>query len=173
MLNGMEIRFLTEADAEAYSEIRAEALAGDSYAFGSSVQEHRLLSMQELAARITDSRDKFVCGAFQGSRLIGTAGFFRGRNIKERHKGNIWGVYVGPEFRGKGIARSMMSKLIDRVAGLNDIEQLVLAVGTRQVSAVRLYRSLGFETFGCEKHALKIGSDYIDEEHMVLWLKGQ
>jgi hypothetical protein len=34
-----------------------------------------------------------------------------------------------------------------------------------------LYRSLGFESFGCERKALKIGGRYIDEENMVFQVK--
>jgi hypothetical protein len=38
-------------------------------------------------------------------------------------------------------------------------------------AARRLYRALGFEVYGYEKHALKVGATYVDEEHMVLWLR--
>ena len=167
----MEIRFLTEADAQEYSSIRLEALESDPDAFGSSAEEHALLTINEIAARVGESRHNFVAGAFEGSQLIGTAGFFRSKNIKEHHKGNIWGVYVNQDFRGHGIARAMLRTIIDRVATLEEIEQIGLAVATTQTAAVKLYRSLGFETYGYEKHALKIGPRYIDEEHMVLWLR--
>jgi hypothetical protein len=30
---------------------------------------------------------------------------------------------------------------------------------------------LGFEVYGYEKHALKVGETYVDEEHRVLWLQ--
>jgi len=35
---------------------------------------------------------------------------------------------------------------------------------------VKLYSSFGFESFGCERHALRVGDTYIDEQHMVLRL---
>jgi hypothetical protein len=40
-------------------------------------------------------------------------------------------------------------------------------VATTQQAARQLYRSFGFETFGTEPAALKVGSDYIDEDYMV------
>jgi len=33
-----------------------------------------------------------------------------------------------------------------------------------------LYASLGFEVFGTEKRALKVGQRYVDEDYMVLFL---
>jgi len=54
---------------------------------------------------------------------------------------------------------------------LNGSEQVLLSVATTQTAAARLYRSLGFESFGCEPKALKIGDRFVDEEYMVLRLR--
>jgi hypothetical protein len=35
-----------------------------------------------------------------------------------------------------------------------------------------LYRSLGFESFGVEPRAMRVGDRFYDEEHMVLRLDG-
>jgi hypothetical protein len=49
------------------------------------------------------------------------------------------------------------------------LEQITLAVGSDQTGAKRLYSSLGFEAFGQERHALRLGDAYVDQDHMVLW----
>jgi hypothetical protein len=46
----------------------------------------------------------------------------------------------------------------------------MLSVVTEQNAAVGLYRSLGFESYGCERRALKIGDRYVDEDNMVLYV---
>jgi ribosomal protein S18 acetylase RimI-like enzyme len=46
-----------------------------------------------------------------------------------------------------------------------------LLVATTQAAAMGLYQALGFRSFGCERRALKIGERYVDEDHMVLYLK--
>jgi len=48
------------------------------------------------------------------------------------------------------------------------LEQILLAVSTGQFAAKQLYRNCGFDTYGIEPNALKVGSTYIDEEHMIL-----
>ena len=90
--------------------------------------------------------------------------------MKERHKGHIWGVYVTREARGKRAAHEMLRALLERAAKIRGIEQIMLSVATTQIAAVRLYRSFGFESYGCERRALKVGDRYVDEEHMVLYL---
>ena len=93
--------------------------------------------------------------AFHESRLIGMAGFRREQGPKSRHKGCGWGVYVTPESRGTGIGRTMMRALLDRGSAIDGVEQVLLSVAATQESAIRLYRSLGFESFGQEPRALR------------------
>ncbi|HEY6768813.1 MAG TPA: GNAT family N-acetyltransferase [Candidatus Sulfotelmatobacter sp.] len=168
----MEIRFLTADDASAYRDIRLEALEREPEAFGSSPEEHHKLTLAEIATRLfPDPSNNFVVGAFAGGRLVATAGFYGVKGIKERHKGHIWGSLLAREQRGKGTAREMLRMLLERAAAIEGMEQITLAVGSNQSAAAKLYRSLGFKAFGCEHHALKIGEKYIDEEHMVLFVK--
>ena len=106
---------------------------------------------------------------FKGD-LVGMAGCFRERHLKTRHKGRIWGVYVRANCRGKGLGRGLLAALLERVKKLPGLEQVNLSVSSSQVAARKLYRSLGFETFGVEDKALKIGDQYLQEEYMVLRL---
>ena len=164
----MEIRFLTPEDASKYWDIRLEALRCEPEAFGSSPEEHLALTLEEVTTRICSPPDNFTVGAFEGDRLVGTAGFFRNKGMKERHKGFVWGVYVTLDQRGKGVGRSMLRLLLARGASTEGIEQIQISVATTQEAAGKLYRSLGFASYGVERRALKVGERYIDEEHMAL-----
>jgi ribosomal protein S18 acetylase RimI-like enzyme len=165
----MEIRFLTADDANAYCKIRLEALERDPEAFGASAEEHRTMSVDAVAARwCSDPANNFVVGAFDGERLVGTAGFYRNKGIKERHKRHIWGVYVTGDERGRGVGRLMLRAILERAAGIEGLEQIMLAVATTQDAALALHRSLGFRSYDREPRALKIGNRCVDEEHMVL-----
>ena len=91
--------------------------------------------------------------------------------MKDRHKGRIYGVYVTAAERRKGVARALLTTLLDRAKQTASLEQILLAVAAGQHAAKQLYGSLGFETFGIEPNALKVGSAYTDEEHMILRIR--
>ena len=168
----MDIRIITEHDVEEFIRIRIEALTREPYAFARAVEDERSRSPESVAPRLRAVPEgNFVVGAFEGGHMVGQAGFVRDEGRKERHKGTIWGVYVTAAARGQGMAKAMLTRLLDRVRSYPGLEQVSLSVSVPQEAARRLYSALGFEVYGYEKHALKVGETYVDEEHRVLWLQ--
>lgn len=166
------IRELKREDADAFRALRRERLEIAPRAFAESIPENDAIPPASIAARLAASTaENFVMGAFApGGQLVGMAGFSRSPRIKSRHKAVIWGVFVQPTWRNQGVARSLFQSLFERARANAGLEQIQLTVAADQIAAKRLYASLGFETFGHEKHALKIDGAYVDEDHMVLWL---
>jgi ribosomal protein S18 acetylase RimI-like enzyme len=167
----IEIRLLTAADASAWWTLRLEALETQPEAFTASLDDHRAMSLAVAADRLqVDMDNRFVVGAFLDGELTGTAGFWRQRNPKIRHKGEIWGVYVTEHARGKGIGRALMVSLLAQAVQVEGIEQIQVSASTTQAAAIALYHSLGFRSFAIEKRAMKIGDRYFDHESMVMEL---
>ncbi len=169
----IEYRRLKESDAESWLQLRLRALQLNPEAFGDSVAETEAMSSEDLLRRIsseTEFPQRFVLGAFDRNSLVGIHGFRRERREKSSHKGYIWGMFVAPEARGRGVGKAMLTHLIDDVRETEGIEQLILWVSTTSPRARSLYTAMGFERVGTEHRAMRIGDRYIDLHQMVLFL---
>jgi len=169
----MEIRLLTESDAAAWRELRLRMLRDHPDAFGSAYEENVTQPVESFAQRLREAHnlpDSFILGAFEAGKQVGSAGLSREQGAKDRHKADIFSVYVAAELRGRGVARALLTEVIARARAAPGLEQIRLAVTMHNAAARNLYAALGFETYGVERHALKLGDRYFDEELMVLWL---
>lgn len=169
-MTDLEIRVLSKRDLDPFWKLRLRALAEEPECFGASSDEFLERPMSDIAQQLRNSSESFVIGAFERG-LVGMVGFYRRQGLKLHHKGTICSMYVAPEARGKGIARALMNAAIARATKLSDMEELLLTVVTNNEAARKLYLSLGFETYGIEKEALKLGGRLFDEEMMRLKLK--
>jgi ribosomal protein S18 acetylase RimI-like enzyme len=165
----MLVRKLTEDDLDALWMMRLQALRDNPEAFGSTYEETVARGKEVFRQRLGQGDDVFYLGAFDDT-LIGIVGFYREEGIKNRHKGFVVSMYVLPEKRGLGAGKALVQELIARAKQIAGLEQLHLAVVTSNRTACFLYRSLGFEVYGTQPRALKIGESYWDEDQMILHL---
>ena len=165
-----DIRQLTSVDSAAWWNLRLEALQHEPEAFGEDAEEHAATCFDSPHGPLVHPLPGcFVLGAFCGGRLIATMGLFRQQRRKSWHKARLWGVYVTLAFRGKGLARKLLTALIER-AKAEGLEQILLTVNVDQTAACRLYAAAGFQRTGHEEHALKVGDRYVNEDYFLLWL---
>lgn len=159
------LKKLTAADAEAFQALRLGGLAHHPCEFGSAYEEEAVLALDDVARRLDEGS---IYGAFIEGRLLAIAGFRRPERAKKQHKGELFGVYVGQEARGEGLGEALVRHVISKAR--SEVEQLLATVASLNHPAKALYAKLGFNTFGCEPRAHKVGDRYFDQDHMVLML---
>jgi RimJ/RimL family protein N-acetyltransferase len=166
MSTTVSIRLLQPSDAQAYRDLRLEALRSSPEAFGSSYEEEAPLALETIEARIPSSGPNAIFGAFADKALVGMAGFAVYDRMKARHKGLMWGVFVKPEWRRQRVGKALVQRVIDHAS--RNVIMLEASVGITNESARRTYHGLGFKPYGIERKAIRVGDTFYDEELLYL-----
>ncbi len=164
------IRPLQPEDAAILVALRREALETDPLAFGASIDDDRGLSLEFVRGALRDDQEQAVFGYFEGGRLAGMVGLLRAAALKRRHTAVIWGIYITPSARTKGVGRALLQAAIERARAWPDVEQLHLSVTDTAVVARAMYEAAGFRAWGREPRALAWKGRFVDEIHLVLEL---
>lgn len=135
-------------------------------AFGSSFEEEERLTAADFLRRVAPEPPDAVFGAFLDDvSPVGIAGFVVGKHIKERHKGTLFGMYVHPAARGRGIGMALLRSVIEHARNVPGMEIVQLTVTVGNEAACALYDRAGFVPYGIEPRALRLApGDYLDEE---------
>ena len=166
----MIVRILTVEDAEAYVELRRASLIAAPLAFAASLEDDVASSAEAVRQQIARGPDYATFGAFD-DQLIGALGIGRDRHIKAAHKVFVWGMYVAPSHRRRGVAAALLDAVITHARTLENVTWLHLSVSSAAPEAQRLYERAGFERWGSEPDALRYGGESVVEHHMVLRLR--
>ncbi len=175
-IHALELRPLEHSDLEEFIDLQRNALEHAPELFGSDydwVQSLSILNIEQRFSKYQSYPTNFILGAFdQSDGLVGMVGFSCDHHSsKLRHKARVWSMFVLPAYRGKGLATMLMESIIDTAHNVLDCEQIQLSVSTQNVASYSLYLRLGFTVYGTELHALKVGSEYVDEYLMVKFLR--
>ena len=167
----MKIRSLERADAALFQALRLRGLLECPSAFASSYEEECGLALEEIGERLNPTPGRVVLGAFEEAQLVGILGLMREHHIKLAHKAFLWGMYVAPEVRHRGIGRELVGEALRHAATMANVRQVYLGVNAINLPAVNLYKSMGFEEFGREPGFMLLNDVLHDEIHMVCVLR--
>jgi ribosomal protein S18 acetylase RimI-like enzyme len=166
----MQVRRLTPQDAAEFQALRLFGLQDTPSAFASSYEEEVLFPESTIVGRLAVKPDRGPFGAFEGEILVGLVALGREGMNKLSHKAMVWGMYVRPEYRGKGVGRALLLEALNQARSVPGVTQVNLGVNANNKSAIRLYESVGFKSYGHESRALLINGEFHDELHMCLRL---
>jgi ribosomal protein S18 acetylase RimI-like enzyme len=155
---------------QAFRELRLMSITDSPLAIYPTYDEEASRSSEEIQDRIAESATQVVFGAFDGDTLVGIAGLRWDPLVQVAHKAVLWGVFVRPDWRRGGLARRLLRELF-AYARARGVTQVKLSVNTENEKAAALYRSLGFEVYGREPRAMRVGGRYHDEDLMLLCLE--
>jgi GNAT superfamily N-acetyltransferase len=109
------IREISAIDSSHYYNLRVQSEQEFPEFVGHNA-EHELVGgkpgIEKLLSNYS-SEGTIVWGAFEDAQLAGVTALSRRLSPKCRHKAFLWGMYVMPEFRGQGAARSLMQTAVD------------------------------------------------------------
>jgi RimJ/RimL family protein N-acetyltransferase len=165
----MTYRELTIDDFDAYNELREMSLNVGTEIFVSTNDEERSSRKAKFTSRIQDEFS-FVMGAFEGNILIGVVTFGREDRIKIKHKGGIYGMFINPDFQGKGVGSALMKLTLEKAFKMEGLRQINLGVMSSNLNAIRLYEKMGFKPYGVEEKAVFVNETFLDESLMVKFI---
>lgn len=154
---------------EEYKKIRLEALKNEPTAFAASYDEKSKKEdeyWQNQLKKFQVAEEDSMWFAEVSNELIGLSGWYRSNTEKLRHAASIYAVYIKPAFRGKGIAKKLIKKVMEELQTKPEIIRFDLNVNTKNANAVELYKKLGFEIVGTLHKEMYIDGEYYDEYEM-------
>ena len=167
-MSQITIQRLNPMHAEAYRAMMLEAYEHHPDAFLSSTSERAVLPLSWWQKRLDDNPEanEMVFGVLdEQGRLCGVAGLSVGAREKEVHKATLFGMYVPSACRGRGIGAHLVQAILDEARD-RQVHLVQLTVTRGNAAAERLYAAQGFEAFGVEPMALRLGEHFWDKVHM-------
>lgn len=157
------------ADAAVYREFRLRGFREHPDAFTSSFEEENDRPLEYTAKRLDPANTDKFWGAFSGPDLVGMIGLNPETRVKNRHKAHLIGMFVAPEFAGRGMGRALVNILLAEAKTMG-LELIVLTVTDSNKPALALYQKAGFTSFGTEPDAIRVNGVSFGKTHMYLAL---
>ena len=162
-----QIRILAAADAGELFRLRRAALLDLPFAFLASPEDDLASSQDAAAQLLKQAPGSVVFGAFT-ERLVGMLGLYRAGPAKAAHKGNIWGMFVLPQWRRQGLAKRLLEAVITHARTIEGIVSVRLSVSESAFAARRLYEGAGFKCWGVEPDAIRLQGRSECDYHLAL-----
>jgi len=167
------VRPIRMEDLDAFRAIRLEAVRDYPLAFTADLAETQGRPAEwwiDLIVRNGGDGTQVIMLADVGGELVGMTGLFTPTQPKLAHAGTIWGVYVRPAFRGRGVGERLLRACLDWAGGKNLVTAKLSVVAGNDV-ARRCYERVGFTTYGVEPLAVQWENQLYDELLMAIRLK--
>ena len=166
----IEIITLPVSSWQEYKELRLRALKTEPQAF-SSLYEKEIVypdtKWQQRLQNVESGKSWIFFGKLNG-KLVAIIGTYKDEEDMKNYQVWIFGAYVDPEARRKGIAKLLMEKMLGELKKHKDITVVKLGVNINQESAKKLYEKFGFRTIKTET---VLFGDGLKHEELIMELR--
>ncbi|MEO6436785.1 MAG: GNAT family N-acetyltransferase [Tepidisphaeraceae bacterium] len=165
------VRTIRPDEGERLKTLRLEAITSCPTAFGADVEITLAKDWNERAAASDGTKGEAIFVAEHDDRLVGMTGVYRHTTAKTRHACGIWGVFVQPAFRGRGVGEALIDAAVDWAAQQDGVTIIRLMVTVGNEAALACYRRCGFEITGKESATIRVDGVEYDEYLLCRRLK--
>ncbi len=163
------IKKLDSSNVGEYKQLRLLALQTDPDSYFSTYEEAVRLPDYSFEADLRSQANNFgYYGYFRDGKLVGYISLQLPYFQKQAHIGEIYNLFVHPDFRNGGIAHQLLQTVIEVAKNSPQTEVIFLSVMSENLVAIQLYKQAGFVAYAEKKKSLKVGDRYIDETLMRL-----
>lgn len=161
----IEVKNIPPNRWEEFKNLRIRALTEENKSFARTPLEESKRTEQEWVDRCNSRLEKNYrewLVAEADSRFIGCVMVALGEPQRVSHVGHVAGMFVDSQYRGKGIASTLLNEGLARMKADGAIKAR-LEVTSTQTPAVNLYKKLGFDTVGTFKKEIRAEDGFLDE----------
>lgn len=137
------IRQLTEDEWQEFSEIRLTALKTDPLVFGSNYERESQMSEEEWRERLR-AKDTAIFLICENKAPIGMTAVSIDRNDPTKKTALLWGTWLAPEYRGKGLSKLMYKTRIAWAKQQPSVEKIVVSHRASNLSSKYANQKHGF-----------------------------
>lgn len=165
----ISIRQLTEDDWRVFSQVRLRALKSDPLVFGSNYETESQFSEADWRNRLRQSDNSAVFMLFAADAApIGITGVSVFRDDPTARTALLWGSWLEPDFRGRGLSKMMYQARIDWARRHPSINRIIVSHRASNVASKYANQKHGF-TF-TRTHE-KVWADGATEDEVCYELK--
>ncbi len=137
------IRRLNEDEWLEFSQIRLKALQTDPKVFGSNYEKESQMTEDEWRSRL-QAKDNAIFLIYAGDTPIGMTCVSINWNDPTEKTALLWGSWLAPRFRGKGLSKLMYQTRIEWAKRQPTVEKIIVSHRASNLSSKRANQKHGF-----------------------------
>ncbi|MEX3745914.1 MULTISPECIES: GNAT family N-acetyltransferase [Lysinibacillus] len=160
----IKVRVAVEEDAATMLEIQKEVLAEEDFLITTVEEFQQTIDGQKewIQAKLANERETIFIALYE-EKMVGWLMFQSPHRKRLAHTGTF-GMMVLKEYRGLGIGKLLLEKIIMWAEHNPYIEKISLGVFSTNERAIALYKKMGFVEEGRKINEIKLhDNEYIDD----------